>query len=194
MARAPARVMIGLLLSTESGKRGRVLSRGAIVLGRVGDSPRSTEFAPRTSRQIDMERARSTSIAALALALGMHRDTVSKRVSEAGLSPAEIVRGYPRFRLGDALRACLAPPTAADPDDLTPRQRLDHYRAERLQRELDKLRSGLVPADLFHDRLAIVRAILKDMEPLLSDLAAVLDGPQLERARQHLTQEWPQWS
>lgn len=135
----------------------------------------------------------TTSISALALALGVHRDTASKRIAEAGISPVETVRGFPRYRLGEALRAVLAPPAAVDPDQMTPRQRLDFYRAERLQRKLLALQSGLIPREQFHAELATAKTILREgLQALLVDLAGLLTPQQLEVARRHLTQGWPE--
>ncbi len=74
------------------------------------------------------------SINALAEEFGIDRRTVKKRLD--GIPPAGEVSGHPAWRLRDVAVAVMGPQAAVtigglDPDELPPKDRLDHYRAER---------------------------------------------------------------
>lgn len=78
--------------------------------------------------------ARLWSINALAEEFGIDRRTVKKRLE--GIPPAGETNGHPAWRLRDVAIAVMGPQASAqldgiDPDDLPPKDRLDHYRAER---------------------------------------------------------------
>ncbi|QEY62530.1 DUF1441 family protein [Metapseudomonas lalkuanensis] len=78
--------------------------------------------------------ARLWSINALAEEFGIDRRTVKKRLE--GIPPAGETNGHPAWRLRDVAIAVMGPQSAAqtfgvDPDELPPKDRLDHYRAER---------------------------------------------------------------
>lgn len=78
--------------------------------------------------------ARLWSINALAEEFGIDRRTVKKRLE--GIPPAGETNGHPAWRLRDVAIAVMGPQASAqlggsDPADLPPKDRLDHYRAER---------------------------------------------------------------
>ncbi|WP_375738062.1 DUF1441 family protein [Pseudomonas boanensis] len=78
--------------------------------------------------------ARLWSINALAEEFGIDRRTIKRRLD--GIPPAGEVNGYPAWRLRDVAIAVMGPQVSpvlngVDPDDLPPKERLDHYRAER---------------------------------------------------------------
>ena len=127
------------------------------------------------------------SIPALALALGMARTTVSGRLQAANVAPAEHIKGYPRFRVGEALRAILAPSIAVDVDELSPTQRLHHFRAEELQRELSDMKAGLIPAEVADRHVERIEAVLADARAeIISALAKNLPPSTLQIAERHL--------
>lgn len=78
--------------------------------------------------------ARLWSINALAEEFGIDRRTVKKRLE--GIPPAGETSGHPAWRLRDVAIAVMGPQASAqlygiDPAELPPKDRLDHYRAER---------------------------------------------------------------
>jgi hypothetical protein len=60
------------------------------------------------------------------------RETVRKRLADAGIKAAGKRRNYPVFRLRDAIRALLSGPDA-DPNKLDPFRRKAHYQAEQAE-------------------------------------------------------------
>jgi hypothetical protein len=86
------------------------------------------------------------SISQLAGELELTRETVRKRVADAGVKAAGKARGHPLYRLRDAIRACLAGPNV-DPTQLDPFRRKAHFQAETAELHLDIERGELLRAD-----------------------------------------------
>ncbi|APU00823.1 hypothetical protein [Aeromonas phage 59.1] len=64
--------------------------------------------------------------------LGIHRDTIRKRIGEAGVSPVGKKGNAPLYSLADVSQAVFAQvvgsSNAADPDKLPPKEMLDYYK------------------------------------------------------------------
>ena len=113
------------------------------------------------------------SISKVARAFGMSRETVSKRIQDAKLEPAGKRNGYPVYPLalvGPALfeqtPAC-GQGGAIDPDRLPPKDRLDHYRAERERLKLEaKQRLTLSATEVEAAVSKILKALAQQIETL----------------------------
>lgn len=86
----------------------------------------------------------------------MSRETVAKRIREAGIQPDGKKDGYPVYRLRDAAPALIeAAPTddagEIDPDKLPPEKRRAWFQSERDRMELEAKAGKLIPA-LEHER------------------------------------------
>lgn len=78
--------------------------------------------------------AQQWNISALSSALGLHRDTIRKRLNDAGVKPIGKKANAPTYSLAQACEAIFAGSTvagdSADPDKLDPKSRLDWYKSE----------------------------------------------------------------
>lgn len=84
---------------------------------------------------VAMEDFGKWSLTQLAREFGIARNTVNKRLFESGVESAGTKNSFPVYRVKDAAKAILFPEQPAgvannDPDELSPRDRLDHYKAE----------------------------------------------------------------
>lgn len=116
------------------------------------------------------------SINALADEFGIDRRTVKKRLE--GIAPAGVSGGgHPAWRLRDAaaavlgLRAPLAD-GAVDPDKLQPKDRLDHYRAEREKAKWELEQRVSIPAPEVE---AVVAEAFKALSQGLDSIPDVLE-------------------
>jgi len=76
------------------------------------------------------------SLTQLAREFGIARETVTRRLNDAGVVSAGIRRGHPVFRVGQAANAILLPqakPGEAlnDPDKMAPKERADWFKSEK---------------------------------------------------------------
>lgn len=118
--------------------------------------------------------ARLWSINALAEEFGIDRRTVKKRLD--GIPAAGEVSGHPAWRLRDVAVAVMGPqaasPLGVDPDELPPKERLDHYRAEREKaRWLEEQRFQIPAAEVEQ----VVATAFKSLASALDTLPDVLE-------------------
>ncbi len=112
----------------------------------------------------------SWSLNQLSREFGIARETVGRRLSDAGISPSGQRRGHPVYRVGEAARAILVPQQqpfsgVADPDSLTPKERRDWYASENDRVKLEK-ESGIV---------APVEEVRVEWGAILQRIGAALD-------------------
>lgn len=111
------------------------------------------------------------SISKIARGFGMSRETVAKRIQDACLEPTGKRNGYPVYpldQIGPALfgRAHAAGPAAA-PDRMIPKDRLDHYRAERERLKLEAEQRTLLNASEVSAAISkLLKALAQQMEVL----------------------------
>jgi len=89
----------------------------------------------------------SWSLSQIAREFGLARDTVGRRLNDAGVISSGKKRGHPVYRVSEAAEAILRPKrfigdSISDPKDMTPKERSDWFKSEndRLKYERD---SGL---------------------------------------------------
>lgn len=76
------------------------------------------------------------------------RETISKRLADAGLQPSGRRGNADVYRLKELVKAVYTDVGGAvDPEKLDPFQRKSHYQAEKEKIDLDTMRGALVPAD-----------------------------------------------
>lgn len=136
------------------------------------------------------------SISRLAGEFGMARETVSKRLREAGVQPDGKKDGYPVYRLRAAAPALIdAAGTDADgeidPDKLPPEKRRAWFQSERDRMELEAKAGKLIPA-LEHERdMARLVSIVVQVFETLPDVLERDEGlepHQVERVQRALDQ------
>lgn len=117
------------------------------------------------------------SINALADEFGIDRRTVKKRLE--GIAPAgESSGGHPAWRLRDVAGAVLGlrapvPDGVVDPDTMPPKERLDHYRAEREKSKWEQEQRISIPAPEVE---AVVAAAFKVLSQGLDTIPDVLEN------------------
>lgn len=97
------------------------------------------------SNVVDLKAGIHLSISNLAGEMGMARETVSKRLVEAGVRPSGKRRGYPVYRLRDALPALTGTGETQDPDELDPFKRRAFYQGELEKMKVAHERGELIP-------------------------------------------------
>ncbi len=110
------------------------------------------------------------SISTLAREFGMARETVSKRLEQSGVTPADEVKGYPVYRIAEAAKAILGvsvPGDSADPDKMLPQDRLAWMRSENERLKFEQSERRLVPIEEVEEQLA---ALVKSTIQLLATL------------------------
>ncbi|MGL4755200.1 MAG: DUF1441 family protein [Aeromonadaceae bacterium] len=100
-------------------------------------------------------------ISALATAAGLHRDTVRKRLAEAGVNPVGKKKNAPVYDAAEAMQAIFAQQTVAvgdqlDPNKLDPKGRLDWFKSETERVKFQREVKELIPTDEVRDGLAEV--------------------------------------
>ena len=102
------------------------------------------------------------SISTLAREFGMARETVSKRIEQCGVIPAEKVNGSPVFRLSQAVKAILGVTRpsghgdGSDPAALPPQDRLAWMRSESERLKVEEAKGQLIQAADHETELAAV--------------------------------------
>ena len=138
------------------------------------------------------------SLSTLGRELGVHRQTVAKRLSDAGIRPAGEKGGHALWRLRDAIQACqiLTAGAVSDPAALPPMERRAWYQSERERTALDREQGALVPVDEVREQLALVLKITSQMLETLPDRLE-RDGalapsalPLVEQAIDAVRAEW----
>lgn len=128
------------------------------------------------------------SINALADEFGIDRRTVKKRLE--GMPPAGVLNGHPAWRLRDIAGAVLGlkaavPDGETDPDKLLPKDRLDHYRAEREKIKWEAEQRISIPAPEVESVVAGAFKILSqglDTIPDVLENDCALGAAEVERA------------
>ena len=114
------------------------------------------------------------SLSALSREFGFHRDTIKKRLAQAGVRPDGERNGNPVYRLRDAAPVVLDTYSTAgrveDPDLLTPTDRKAWYQSEKDRVALEKEQGVLVPREEVREQLAIVIKIAAQMLETLPDI------------------------
>lgn len=99
-------------------------------------------------------------ISRLADAFGLHRDTVRKRLNDAGVQPCGKKANSPLYHLPAAAEAIFAQQVIAgdqtNPDKLDPKGRKDWYQSENERLKFQQLTKELIPTDEHRDNLASV--------------------------------------
>lgn len=127
-----------------------------------------------------LEEAFEWSISRLARGFDLHRDTVRKRLNEAGVVPAGKKGGYPVYKVKDAARAILAPEmgmpaegAGADPDSLPSAfERKAWFQSENYRVQLEKELRHLVPD---HDHAREMSRLAKSVASALESLPDLLE-------------------
>lgn len=135
---------------------------------------------------------KSFTINSLATELGMDRRALTRKLQ--GLTPAESIakgaRTEHRYRLADVVAHLIARATpersAADPDQMTPKDRLDHFRAERERTKHMEEAGQLIRAADYERALSsalkIVAVTLESLPDVLERDAGI-DGAAVERCQ-----------
>ena len=124
------------------------------------------------------------SLEALASEFNIDRRTVKKRIAHIksdGLSP----QGHPRWHVANVCLAILEikQNETNDPDKLPPRERLDHYKAEREKIALEKEQALLIPYEDQQIEMARTFKIIANYFDTLPDVferELGLDGEQVQ--------------
>lgn len=114
------------------------------------------------------------SLSQLSTAFGPARETVAKRLMEAGIAPRGKRRGHDVYHIGDVVPAILLGDVQAfdgvrDPENLPPKERLDFYRSENEKMKLEREQGVLVPRGQHEQALADLAKILIQTMETLSD-------------------------
>lgn len=103
-------------------------------------------------------------VSTIAKAAGLHRDTVRKRLAEAGVVPNGKKGNAPVYVLADAMQALFATTVISgktlDPDKLDPKDRLDWYRSESERVKFAQTVRELVPSDEVRDEQADILKVV----------------------------------
>lgn len=117
-----------------------------------------------------LEEAYNWNITRLADAFGLHRDTVRKRLKEAGVVPAGSRNNANVYALKDAGPALFSesrPGAATNPDDYHPSDRKDWYASEISRVKLEKEMRLLVPVEEAHREMSrLAKAVASGLDSL----------------------------
>ena len=141
------------------------------------------------------------SISRLAGEFGMARETVSKRLRQAGIKPDGKRDGYAVYRLRDAAPALIdSAPTdeqgEVNPDRLSPEKRRAWYQSERERTELEAKAGRLIPAVAHEAEVVRILGIVVQTFETLPDILERDEGLEphlvervqvvLDQQREHL--------
>lgn len=104
----------------------------------------------------DLSDAFSWPLSRLADCFGMHRQTLTKRVREAGLRPSGTHRGNPIYSIQEVAEALYSPGVAdsQDPDSMNPQDRKAWYDSEKTKRSLEEKDRLLIPCEQVEEVIA----------------------------------------
>lgn len=142
----------------------------------------------------------TVSISTLASEFGMDRKTVARRLDASGITPADQVRGYPVYRLRDAVKAIFGlslerripepdDATTIDPMRLPPMERRAWYQSENERLEVERKKGQLVPAaDVEAEFATLTKLLVQGLETLPDRLErdAQLTPAQAEKVQNAL--------
>jgi transcriptional regulator with XRE-family HTH domain len=97
------------------------------------------------SKVTELPKGIYLTISQLAEEIGVARETIGKRMSEAGVRPAGKRGNYDIYRLRDALAAIQVADEVVNPDKLKPFERRAHYQAELEKLKLETEQRYLIP-------------------------------------------------
>lgn len=112
------------------------------------------------------------SISKMAEALGMSRNTVSKRLREGQVQPSGRERGSPVYALKDAMPALFQPDTQQtngllDPNQMPPEMRKAWFQSENERLKFEKTQSQLCGADDVARNMALMaKSVIQVLETL----------------------------
>lgn len=118
------------------------------------------------------DRLKSMSIARLAEGFGMARETVSRRLAEAGVQPNGKRDGYPVYGLREAAEAILGivgadADGACDPSKMKPGDRRAHWQAENERLKFEQETGQLILAAEVHAEFsAAAKIVVRELETL----------------------------
>lgn len=117
-----------------------------------------------------LEEAYNWNISKLADAFGLHRDTVRKRLKEAGVVPAGTRNNANVYALKDAGPALFSesrPGMAGGPDELRPTDRQAWYQSELSRVKLEREMRLLVPVEEAHREMSrLAKAVASGLDSL----------------------------
>lgn len=145
---------------------------------------------------VELSSGTHLSISALAVEFGQTRETVRKRLADAGITPSGKRAAYPVYRLKDALPALLGGGDQSDPDKLDPYRRKAFYQGEHEKLQLQVARRELIPRIEAEQEMAAMAKIVAECFDTLPDILerdcglapAILDRLEgaLDRTREDL--------
>lgn len=109
------------------------------------------------------------SISQLATEFGMTRETVAKRIADAGVAASGERSGYPVYRLKSVLPALLVLTAdgRVDPEKLDPFRRKAHYQAEAERLDLERQAGDLIPRiEVEREQARVFTSIAQRLEVL----------------------------
>lgn len=117
-----------------------------------------------------LEEAHSWHISKMAEAFGLHRDTVRKRLKEAGVVPTGTRGGHNVYALKDAGPALFSesrPGQDLDPSKMHPGDRKDWYASELSRVKLERDMRLLVPVEEAHREMSrLAKAVASGLDSL----------------------------
>ncbi len=119
-----------------------------------------------------LPRGLHVSISQLSEETGRTRETISKRLAAADLTPSGTIRGAAVYRLRDALQVLFMgrEDGSLDPDKLDPHSRHAHYKAEREKQSLAADAGELIPREQYRDEMARVAKLFAQTMDAIPDL------------------------
>jgi len=135
----------------------------------------------------DIRNAYNWNVTSIARAFGMHRNTVSSRLKDAGVQPVSRQGNAPLYALGDAGPALFGGRdlggSAASPDEMDPQSRKAWYQSENERLKFETDQRHLIPDDeMAREQAIIVKAVANSMDSLTDVLEREcgMTGEQLE--------------
>lgn len=121
------------------------------------------------SKVVSLPTGTNLSIRQLAEECGFDRDTIAKRIRNAGLVPAGKRGGHAVYRLREVLPVLykMGEDGKTDPEKLDPFHRKAHYQAEREALELSTSRRDVIPRiEVEEEQARIAKIIVQALETL----------------------------
>lgn len=150
------------------------------------------------SKVVPLSQGTHLSISALSTEFGMTRETVRKRLADAGVAASGKRASYPVFRLKDVLSALTGGGNTDDPGGMDPYKRKAYYQAEHEKLQLQVARRELIPRIESEQEMAAMFKITAECFDTLPDvlerdcglspLVLVSLEDQLDKAREQLYQ------
>lgn len=123
----------------------------------------------------NLKDAYNWNVTKIGQAFGMHRDTVRRRLQDAGVEPVSRHGNQPLYALTDVgpalYGAASFPAEGMDPAKLPPKDRKDWYQSENERLKFEKDQRHLVPDDEVAREMAIlVKAVANGLDSLPDEL------------------------